>query len=85
MRYAREKDWPHVWIDQECIYQDIPSNVERHLQVMHRVYSESRWTAAILSTSLGCSDKEADAFLGALYKHNDPKAKVDLSPYIQIL
>jgi hypothetical protein len=49
IQYAKHRRCPYIWIDQECINQEDPADIERHLQVMHRVYSESKWTAAILS------------------------------------
>ncbi|KAH6843754.1 hypothetical protein B0T12DRAFT_421015 [Alternaria alternata] len=41
----------HIWIDQECKHQDDPLDVERHLQVMHRIYSNSKVTIAVLGTT----------------------------------
>lgn len=52
MRFARFQRCRHVWIDQECIRQDDPVDVERHLQVMHRVYKESERTVAVLATPI---------------------------------
>jgi hypothetical protein len=52
LRFARGQDCRHLWIDQECIDQDDPTDIERHLQAMHRIYRESRWTAAILSRTI---------------------------------
>jgi hypothetical protein len=50
--FARARNCPYVWIDQECIYQDDAEDKERHLQVMHKIYKESRWTVAILSNEM---------------------------------
>jgi hypothetical protein len=50
MAYARICGYSYVWIDEECIHQDDPADVERHLQVMHRIYFNSKITVAILST-----------------------------------
>ncbi|KAF2811246.1 uncharacterized protein BDZ99DRAFT_519901 [Mytilinidion resinicola] len=55
--FARSKEAslggsPRVWIDQECIDQTDPADIERHLRIMHRVYSQSTFTAAILSTKI---------------------------------
>lgn len=52
LRFARGQNCRHLWIDQECIDQDDPADIERHLQAMHRIYRESRWTAAILSRTI---------------------------------
>lgn len=38
-----------IWIDQECIDQTNPHDVEKHLQDMHRIYHFSVSTVAILS------------------------------------
>lgn len=43
-------DTPLIWIDQECINQHDPVDVENHLQRMHEIYQKSRYTAVILST-----------------------------------
>jgi hypothetical protein len=45
----------YLWIDQECINQCNNKDIEKHLQVMHRVYSESRWTIAVLSWTMPSS------------------------------
>jgi hypothetical protein len=37
------------WIDQECIQQDDPDDVETHLQAMHEIYRRSRFTVVLLS------------------------------------
>lgn len=49
--FAQEKikGVPLLWIDQECIDQDDPADVENHLQVMHEIYQRSTFTAVILS------------------------------------
>ncbi|OAG03238.1 uncharacterized protein CC84DRAFT_963665 [Paraphaeosphaeria sporulosa] len=52
MRFARWQRCSYVWIDQECIMQTDPTDVERHLKVMHRVYGQSRWTVAVLATPI---------------------------------
>lgn len=52
MRYAQARNCPFLWIDQECIDQDDEADIERHLQIMHYIYSRSRWTVAVLSTIL---------------------------------
>jgi hypothetical protein len=49
MQFARQRRCPHLWIDQDCINQNDAGDIEKHLQIMHRVYSESRWTVAPLS------------------------------------
>lgn len=50
--FARELDCPYLWIDQECIDQSDPADIEMHLQIMHRVYSESMATVSPLSTPI---------------------------------
>lgn len=49
VQFARQHGCPYIWIDQECINQTDPADIEKHLQIMHRVYKESRWTVALLS------------------------------------
>lgn len=56
MQYARTRGYTNVWIEQECIHQDDPTDVERYLQVMHRIYSNSKVTIAVLATSSGRID-----------------------------
>ena len=58
--FARARNIPYVWIDQECIYQEIAEDKQRHLQIMDRIYKKSKWTVAILSTEV------PDAMLSAL-------------------
>ncbi|CAN9313505.1 unnamed protein product [Alternaria alternata] len=58
--FARARNIPYVWIDQECIYQENPEDKQRHLQIMDRVYKKSKWTVAILATEV------PDAMLSAL-------------------
>ncbi|KAF2442842.1 hypothetical protein P171DRAFT_522538 [Karstenula rhodostoma CBS 690.94] len=38
-----------IWIDQECIRQNDPDDVETHLQAMHEIYSRSAFTVVLLS------------------------------------
>ncbi|KAJ4304539.1 hypothetical protein N0V90_000065 [Kalmusia sp. IMI 367209] len=52
LQYARTKSCAYIWIDQECINQDDATDIENHLQIMHRIYQKSRWTIAVLSCSL---------------------------------
>ncbi|KAH7093577.1 hypothetical protein FB567DRAFT_176656 [Paraphoma chrysanthemicola] len=49
VQFAKHVGCAYICIDQECIDQDDSVDIEGHLQVMHRVYSESCWTAAVLS------------------------------------
>ncbi|CAN9221099.1 unnamed protein product [Alternaria alternata] len=56
LRFARERKCQYLWIDQECINQEDPADVKQHLQTMHRIYRESRWTAAILSRTIVADD-----------------------------
>lgn len=61
MRYARAKGYDHVWIDQECIYQNDSADVERHLQILHRIYRASKVMIAVLSHPL-CDAAIAEEF-----------------------
>ncbi len=49
VEFATARNLARVWIDQECINQDDPSDIEQHLQDMHRIYRFSRITVAVLS------------------------------------
>jgi hypothetical protein len=57
LQFAQAHKCERIWIDQECVIQDDPLDIERHLQVMDRIYKESRWTVAVLACSA------PDAFL----------------------
>ncbi|KAF2184577.1 hypothetical protein K469DRAFT_521124, partial [Zopfia rhizophila CBS 207.26] len=48
LSFAHARECPYVWIDQECINQEDTKDIENHLQVMHKIYLESRWTIAVL-------------------------------------
>ena len=52
MLFARSRKCPFVWIDQECIDQANPIDIQEHLKVMHRVYEESMWTVAPLEIKI---------------------------------
>lgn len=56
LRFARGQGCQYLWIDQECIDQDDPADIERHLQTMHRIYRESRWTVVTLSCTITADD-----------------------------
>ncbi|KAI8937283.1 hypothetical protein NX059_006491 [Plenodomus lindquistii] len=58
-RFARWKNCPYIWIDQECIDQTSTVDIDRHIQAMHRVYNESLALIAILSIDT-LSPLEAD-------------------------
>jgi hypothetical protein len=65
--FARARNIPYIWIDQECIYQDRAEDKERHLQIMDKIYKRSKWTVAVLSTEL------PDTMLSALALHSPKK------------
>ena len=51
--FARARsDKPLIWIDQECIDQEDPYDVDAHLQIMHEIYRRSTFTVAVLSTTM---------------------------------
>jgi len=79
VEFSQTRQLARIWIDQECIDQDDPIDVEKHLQVMHRIYGFSCVTAVVLSTimpeakglqsyfrSVEDSSKTADAMLRSL-------------------
>jgi len=49
VQFTKAGKLERIWIDQECIDQDDPNDVEKHLQDMHRIYRFSRMTVAVLS------------------------------------
>jgi hypothetical protein len=66
VQFARQYRCPYIWIDQECIHQDDPQDIEQHLQIMDRVYSESTYTAAMLSVGIS-SQSKVDALVDFVY------------------
>jgi len=52
MMFARSRRCPFVWIDQECIDQANPTDIQEHLKIMHHVYERSMWTVAPLSYTI---------------------------------
>lgn len=67
VQFAKLKGCPYIWIDQECIDQTNMNDIEQHLQIMHRVYSESRWTAAILSVGI-CTNAQLEDLVNYVYE-----------------
>jgi len=55
--FARKNRIRHVWNDQECINQEDPEDIEKHLKIMAQLYQKSTWTVAILSTVLHTADQ----------------------------
>jgi len=49
VKCAKIDQLTRIWIDQECIDQNDPDYVERHLQDMHRIFRFSRMTFAVFS------------------------------------
>jgi len=49
LQFASSRGISCFWIDQLCIQQDDPEDVERHLQCMQKVFAESVYTFAPLS------------------------------------
>lgn len=52
IQFARARNCHYIWIDQECINQENPENIEGHLQVMHRIFERSHAAVAIISQSI---------------------------------
>jgi hypothetical protein len=50
--FARKHRIRHVWIDQECIDQDDPADISKHLKMMDQLYAQSSYTLAVLSNTL---------------------------------
>ncbi|PTB41104.1 hypothetical protein M441DRAFT_139994, partial [Trichoderma asperellum CBS 433.97] len=38
-----------LWVDKDCIDQDDPSDIERHLHVVHKIFNQSRYAIGLLS------------------------------------
>lgn len=51
LQFASSKGINSFWIDQLCIQQDDPEDIERHLQCMQKVFAESVYTFSPLSFS----------------------------------
>lgn len=78
IQYARKRECPYIWIDQECINQEDKEDVEKHLKIMHRVYRESHWPIAILSVQLPDVDtvKAARNEFEGMFDDDDPSTTV---------
>ena len=61
MAYAAHENVHSIWIDQECIDQDDPSDKEHGIQAMDIVYQEASHPIAILETYFD-SQAEVDSF-----------------------
>ena len=61
IRYAANNDFRLIWIDQECIDQDVPSEKEESIQAMHLIYRQSQQTVAVL-TNMVETQRHLDAF-----------------------
>lgn len=70
--FARARNCRYIWIDQECIVQDDPTDIENHLQVMHRIYSGSMITVAVLSCKI-TDQSSLDALIAFLISPVDEK------------
>jgi hypothetical protein len=51
-KYAISQGLFSIWIDQLCIRQNDPEDVESHLQVMHKIYAQSTSSVALLSLTV---------------------------------
>jgi hypothetical protein len=78
-QYARAKDFEYIWIDQECIYQNDEADRERHLQVMHRIYSASAVTIAALSVHLPNS-RVLEKFVSWALNDKGPRESLPILP-----
>ena len=52
IEYACKKQLKYIWIDQECIEQADPVDLQRHLQCMHLVFDKAVWTIGVLSLKI---------------------------------
>jgi hypothetical protein len=52
VQFARSQNIRRIWLDQECINQEDPTDIETHLQDMNRIYQFSRLTVAVLSRAV---------------------------------
>ena len=79
MQFARSRNCPYLWIDQECIDQKDSSDIEKHLKIMHRVYRESTWTVVPLSHVLtgNASSNSLIRYLSDDFPELDPSWDID--------
>jgi len=79
-RFAHANNISLIWIDQECIDQNDPDDVEKHLQCVTKIYANSRHTIAMLSGMISseeeflalsclCNDKLSDEAV-AYFQHD---------------
>lgn len=54
-KYALAYKVPFIWIDQECIDQNDPQDVQKHLQAMHKIYSQAKHSIGLLTRRIQSS------------------------------
>jgi hypothetical protein len=72
MDFARVKGVKRIWIDQECIDQDVASDKQRAMQSMHLVYQRAAHTLVLLDCHIhAAKDIRALPDILRSLKHND--------------
>ena len=61
IRYAATYGFSLIWIDQECIDQEVQAEKEESIQAMHLIYRQSQQTVAVL-TNMVKTQRHLDAF-----------------------
>ncbi|ESU18170.1 hypothetical protein FGSG_11431 [Fusarium graminearum PH-1] len=49
IEFARSTNTPRIWIDQDCIEQYDPDDLQQHLHVVHKIFQQSQHAIALLS------------------------------------
>ncbi|RYP43967.1 hypothetical protein DL768_009521 [Monosporascus sp. mg162] len=49
VQFAKANDAPFIWIDNDCIDQADPVDVEQHLHIVHEIFYQSRHAIGLLS------------------------------------
>ncbi|PNP50651.1 hypothetical protein THARTR1_08669 [Trichoderma harzianum] len=49
IQFAKSTGTRFLWIDKDCIDQSDPGDIERHLHVVHKIFSQSRHAIGLLS------------------------------------
>jgi len=75
--FAIARAIPYIWIDQECIEQDDPSEKEIMIQVMDQIFSSCKYSIGLLDTSIE-SQEALDEFSRLLSRIRDQSMPKDL-------
>lgn len=71
--FAVSKGVSLIWIDQECVNQKDPADIENHLQCNHIIFNQAKFTICLLSFRLSESQVDNLISLELFHLIGDPK------------